>query len=105
MPWNIEEINDFLLIARRKDAKSVKIKKNRDDMKFKVCCSRYLYTLVITDKEMAEKLKQSPAPRSGSEGAEMNQIHRTVLKYRKRKEKKKKTPSKSSSCSTPIRKL
>ncbi|CAD7672462.1 unnamed protein product [Nyctereutes procyonoides] len=40
MPHKIKEIKDFLLTARRKDAKS-----------FKVRCSRYLYTLVITDKE------------------------------------------------------
>uniref|UniRef100_A0A3B3Z8Y0 Large ribosomal subunit protein eL38 n=1 Tax=Periophthalmus magnuspinnatus TaxID=409849 RepID=A0A3B3Z8Y0_9GOBI len=58
----IEEIKDFLLTARRKDAKSVKIKKNKDNVKFKVRCSRYLYTLVITDKEKAEKLKQSLPP-------------------------------------------
>ncbi|KAK7834480.1 hypothetical protein U0070_017666 [Myodes glareolus] len=54
MPRKIEEIKDFLLTARRKDAKSVKIKKNKDNVKFKVRCSRYLYTLVITDKQ--EKL-------------------------------------------------
>ena len=36
--------------ARRKDAKSVKIKKNADNVKFKVRCSRFLYTLKITDK-------------------------------------------------------
>ncbi|KAL1782819.1 60S ribosomal protein L38 isoform X1 [Sigmodon hispidus] len=53
MPRKIEEIKDFLLTARRKDAKSVKIKKNKDNVKFKVRCSRYLYTLVITDKEKA----------------------------------------------------
>ncbi|XP_051491162.1 60S ribosomal protein L38 isoform X1 [Apus apus] len=62
MPRKIEEIKDFLLTARRKDAKSVKIKKNKDNVKFKVRCSRYLYTLVITDKEKAEKLKQSLPP-------------------------------------------
>ncbi|XP_040490541.1 60S ribosomal protein L38-like [Ursus maritimus] len=61
-PRKIEEIKDFLLTARRKDAKSVKIKKNKDNVKFKVWCSRYLYTLVITDKEKAEKLKQSLPP-------------------------------------------
>uniref|UniRef100_A0A8C6I6M8 Large ribosomal subunit protein eL38 n=1 Tax=Mus spicilegus TaxID=10103 RepID=A0A8C6I6M8_MUSSI len=61
MPRKIEEIKDFLLTARRKDAKSVKIK-NKDNVKFKVRCSRYLYTLVITDKEKAEKLKQSLPP-------------------------------------------
>ncbi|ELK13758.1 60S ribosomal protein L38 [Pteropus alecto] len=76
MPCKIEEMKDFLLTARRKDAKSVKIKKNKGNLKFKIRCSGYLYTLVITEKEKAEKLKQSlpptPTP-SGSEGAEMNQ--------------------------------
>ncbi|XP_015110023.1 60S ribosomal protein L38 isoform X2 [Diachasma alloeum] len=62
MPREIKEIKDFLLKARRKDAKSVKIKKNADNVKFKVRCSRFLYTLVITDKEKAEKLKQSLPP-------------------------------------------
>lgn len=41
---------------------AVKIKKNADNVKFKVRCSRFLYTLVITDKEKAEKLKQSLPP-------------------------------------------
>lgn len=40
----------------------MKIKKNADNSKFKVRCSRFLYTLVITDKEKAEKLKQSLPP-------------------------------------------
>nr|XP_025723836.1 60S ribosomal protein L38-like [Callorhinus ursinus] len=64
MPHKIEKIKDFLLTARRKDTKSIKIKKNKDNVKFKVLfrCSRYLYTLVITDKEKAERLKQSLAP-------------------------------------------
>ncbi|XP_076326553.1 ribosomal protein L38 [Tachypleus tridentatus] len=62
MPKQIMEIKDFLLTARRKDAKSVKIKKNRDNVKFKVRCSRYLYTLVVNDPEKAEKLKQSLPP-------------------------------------------
>merc|ERR1712050_326301 len=62
MPRQINEIKEFLLTARRKDAKSVKIKKNRDNMKFKVRCSRFLYTLVIQDLEKAEKLKQSLPP-------------------------------------------
>merc|ERR1739842_279152 len=62
MPREIKEIKDFLLKARRKDAKSVKIKQNSENVKFKVRCSRFLYTLVITDKEKAEKLKQSLPP-------------------------------------------
>jgi len=40
----------------------VKIKKIKDTVKFKVRCSRYLYTLVINDKEKADKLKQSLPP-------------------------------------------
>ena len=35
-PKQIHDIRDFLLKARRKDAKSVKIKKNSDNTKFKV---------------------------------------------------------------------
>ncbi|KAM4889044.1 large ribosomal subunit protein eL38-like [Thomomys bottae] len=59
MPCKIKEMKDCLLQVRQKDAKSVKIKKNKDNVKFKVCCSRYQYTLVTTDKEKAEKLKSS----------------------------------------------
>ncbi|KAM7073142.1 large ribosomal subunit protein eL38-like, partial [Molossus nigricans] len=55
----IEEFKDFLLMNMRKEAKSVQIKKNKDNVKFKVQCSRFLYTLVIIDKAKAEKLKQS----------------------------------------------
>lgn len=40
-------------------------------MKFKAHCSRYLYTVVTTDKEKAEKLKQSL--QIDSEEAELNQ--------------------------------
>jgi large subunit ribosomal protein L38e len=36
MPREIKEIKDFLLKARRKDAKSVQIKKNPENVKFKV---------------------------------------------------------------------
>ena len=44
------KISALSVKARRKDAKSVKIKKNADNVKFKVRCSRFLYTLKITDK-------------------------------------------------------
>ncbi|XP_008046608.1 60S ribosomal protein L38 [Carlito syrichta] len=62
VPQKIEKIKDFLLTTQQKDAKSVKIKKNKDNVKFKVRCSRYLYNLVITDKKKAQKLKQSLPP-------------------------------------------
>ena len=63
MPREIKEIKDFLLTARRRDAKSVKIIKSKmESVKFKVRCSRYLYTLTVSDKEKAEKLRQSLPP-------------------------------------------
>uniref|UniRef100_A0A914I8X9 Large ribosomal subunit protein eL38 n=2 Tax=Globodera TaxID=31242 RepID=A0A914I8X9_GLORO len=62
MPRQITDIKQFLMTARRKDAKSVKIKKNKENTKFKVRCTRFLYTLVVDDKEKAEKLKQSLPP-------------------------------------------
>jgi len=62
MPKEIHDIKHFLEIARRKDAKSARIKKNGDQVKFKVRCSRYLYTLVIKDAEKADKLRQSLPP-------------------------------------------
>ncbi|KAK3222380.1 hypothetical protein Dsin_009405 [Dipteronia sinensis] len=62
MPKQIHEIKDFLLTARRKDARSVKIKRSKDVVKFKVRCSKYLYTLCVFDSEKADKLKQSLPP-------------------------------------------
>jgi len=62
MAKQILEIKDFLQTARKKDAKSVKIKRNKDNVKFKIRCTRYLYTLVIREKDKAEKLKQSLPP-------------------------------------------
>ncbi|KAJ3037579.1 60S ribosomal protein L38 [Rhizophlyctis rosea] len=62
MPKQVKEIKEFLLTARRKDAKSVKIKKNGSQYKFKVRCSKYLYTLIVADAEKAEKLRQSLPP-------------------------------------------
>ncbi|KAF8370420.1 rpl-38 [Pristionchus pacificus] len=62
MPRQIQDIKDFLLKARRKDAKSVTIKKNKENVKFKVRTSRFLFTLVIQDKEKADKLKASLPP-------------------------------------------
>ena len=62
--WNLLYI--LLKIPRTKRIffffSAVKIKKNRDNVKFKVRCSRFLYTLVIQDREKAEKLKQSLPP-------------------------------------------
>ncbi|KFD71281.1 hypothetical protein M514_16628 [Trichuris suis] len=66
MPREIKEIKEFLLTARRRDARSVKIKKNPFNTKFKLIiqlrCSKFLYTLVIQDNDRAEKIRQSLPP-------------------------------------------
>eukprot|EP00635_Sarcinochrysidales_sp_CCMP3193_P008731 CAMPEP_0118889234 /NCGR_PEP_ID=MMETSP1166-20130328/260_1 /TAXON_ID=1104430 /ORGANISM="Chrysoreinhardia sp, Strain CCMP3193" /LENGTH=69 /DNA_ID=CAMNT_0006827821 /DNA_START=98 /DNA_END=307 /DNA_ORIENTATION=- len=62
MPKEISDIRDFLQKARRRDAKSVKIKKTKGIVKFKIRCSRYLYTLRVQDAEKADKLTQSLPP-------------------------------------------
>jgi large subunit ribosomal protein L38e len=62
MPKEITDIRDFLQKARRPDAKLVKIRKRSEKTKFKIRCSRHLYTLVVTDAEKAEKLTQSLPP-------------------------------------------
>jgi large subunit ribosomal protein L38e len=62
MPKQITDIRDFLQKARRTDAKLVKIHKQSSQTKFKIRCSRYLYTLVVDDKAKADKLTQSLPP-------------------------------------------
>ncbi|KAJ7489473.1 ribosomal protein L38e [Mycena latifolia] len=69
MPKEIRDIKQFIEIARRKDASQARIKKiaaktagGKQQTKFKLRCSRYLYTLSVDDPEKAEKLKQSLPP-------------------------------------------
>jgi large subunit ribosomal protein L38e len=62
MPKQITDIRDFLLKARRTDAKLVKIRKRDGQTKFKIRCTRHLYTLVVSDAEKADKLTQSLPP-------------------------------------------
>lgn len=62
MPKQVQDIKLLLEISRRKDAKSARIVKDKNSIKFKIRCSRYLYTLVVNDPEKAEKLKQSLPP-------------------------------------------
>jgi large subunit ribosomal protein L38e len=62
MPREIKDLKEFLSICSRKDARCVKVKKNNKDKKltkFKVRCSKYLYTLVVPDKKKAEKIQKS----------------------------------------------
>ncbi|KAJ2157731.1 60S ribosomal protein L38, partial [Coemansia sp. RSA 552] len=62
MPKQIKDIKELLEITRRKDATGVRVKKNPNGVKFKVRCSRYLYTLTVTDIQKAGKLRQSLPP-------------------------------------------
>ncbi|KAF2142250.1 uncharacterized protein K452DRAFT_287470 [Aplosporella prunicola CBS 121167] len=64
MPQEVSDIKQFIEICRRKDASSARIKKtkNTNNIKFKVRCHRFLYTLVLKDSDKAEKLKQSLPP-------------------------------------------
>ncbi|CAD6565266.1 MAG: 60S ribosomal protein L38 [Alectoria fallacina] len=62
MPREVSDIKQFIEICRRKDAKSGHIKRNAHQIKFKVRCHRFLYTLVLKDSEKADKLKQSLPP-------------------------------------------
>ena len=60
--WTVRRLSCDTVLLLLWSLVAVKIKKNKDNVKFKVRCSRYLYTLVITDKDKAEKLKQSLPP-------------------------------------------
>ncbi|KIJ56434.1 hypothetical protein M422DRAFT_23700 [Sphaerobolus stellatus SS14] len=71
MPKELRDIKAFIEIASRKDASSARIKKSttrlasgaiKQKTKFKIRCSRYLYTLVVDDAEKAQKLQQSLPP-------------------------------------------
>ncbi|VDM00606.1 unnamed protein product [Schistocephalus solidus] len=64
MPRQVDGIKDFLTKTHRSDAKSVKIKTNKDNVKFKIRCSRFLYTLVVTEKEKVAKIRRAIPPTS-----------------------------------------
>ena len=59
MPREIKDLKEFLSICSRKDARCVKVKKNEKITKFKVRCSKYLYTLVVADQKKAGKIQKS----------------------------------------------
>ncbi|EJT99748.1 ribosomal protein L38e [Dacryopinax primogenitus] len=82
MPKEIRDIKVFLVHAHRKDAKSIHIKKTvsrhvslKPKTKFKLRCSRFLYTLVLDDPERADKLAASFPP-----GLEVKKVEPTVAK-------------------------
>lgn len=55
-PKQITDIKEFLELVSRKDTRSVVVKKNPENVKFKARTSRYLITLVVKDSAKAEKL-------------------------------------------------
>lgn len=62
MPKRIDDIKDFLHTSRRKDVVHVKVKKvkgkrGKHATKFKIRCSKYLYTLTVENQEKAAKLR------------------------------------------------
>ncbi|KAI3424668.1 uncharacterized protein J3R85_010420 [Psidium guajava] len=56
-PKQAHEIKDFLLTARRKDARSVKIKRSKDVVK-------YFYTMCVFDSEKGRQVEAIPPSRS-----------------------------------------
>lgn len=79
MPKQIQDIKQFLEICRRTDAKCIlldptfltaaaRIQKSYSKLtqskqtKFKVRCSRFVYTLAIDDLDKADKIRQSLPP-------------------------------------------
>ncbi|PFH38677.1 ribosomal protein RPL38 [Besnoitia besnoiti] len=74
MAKEIRDLRKFLLTARRPDAKRVTIVRQHKKAnaitggsastvtKFKIRCSRYLYTFVVEDREKAQKLEGSLPP-------------------------------------------
>uniref|UniRef100_A0A8C3XRY7 Large ribosomal subunit protein eL38 n=1 Tax=Chelydra serpentina TaxID=8475 RepID=A0A8C3XRY7_CHESE len=62
MPHEIEEIKDFLLTARRKYAKSVKIKKNKKHEIQGVLKPIPIHSTHHRQGEKGEKLKESKPP-------------------------------------------
>ncbi|BAM80294.1 60S ribosomal protein L38 [Cyanidioschyzon merolae strain 10D] len=63
MPKEIKDLKTFLSLCKRADATRVTVKRNRANTKFKIRCSRFLYTLVVQDSRKATKLEQSLPPK------------------------------------------
>ncbi|KAM7457475.1 hypothetical protein BLSTO_01769 [Blastocystis sp. subtype 1] len=67
-PKEIKDVREFVIVSRRKDASLIKIKKNANgETKFKVRCSKYLYTFVVKDAAKAEKLAKALPPNTPKE--------------------------------------
>ncbi|KAL4003296.1 Ribosomal L38e family protein [Acanthocheilonema viteae] len=56
MPRQVMEMRTFLEALKGTDIKSFKVKKHKNDVRFNLGCSKYLYTLIVKDQRVAEKL-------------------------------------------------
>ena len=59
---NVEHMGTNSYLTTRISAARIKKNKKTSLIKFKVRCSKHLYTLALKDAEKAEKLKQSLPP-------------------------------------------
>jgi len=79
MPKEIKDIKDFLAKVRRTDAKQVTIKKSPQTVKFKVRCSKYLYTYKVKNqRDTVSKLMQAMPP--STKKVEINEKGKVVQK-------------------------
>jgi large subunit ribosomal protein L38e len=62
-------------------AARIKKDKKRNNVKFKVRCEKYLYTLVLKDLDKAEKLKQSLPPSTSCLPARSNRTPKHILTH------------------------
>lgn len=62
MPREIKNLKEFLQVCARKDARVLKVKKGTAKValtKFKVRCSKFLYTFAVADKKKADRILKS----------------------------------------------
>lgn len=55
-------MSPLLTLPRLSTAARVKKSPKSNQIKFKIRCSRYLYTLILKDSDKADKIKQSLPP-------------------------------------------
>ncbi|AFZ80307.1 60S ribosomal protein L38, putative [Theileria equi strain WA] len=64
MPKQLKDLKEYLAVLKRSDAKGVTVYKKKGkggvvNTKFKVRCSRYLYTLSVPNAAKASKIEAS----------------------------------------------
>ena len=59
MPKQVKDIKEIMKLLKAGSVRAVRVKKNADNTKFKVRCSKYLYTYVCKDEKKAEDIKKA----------------------------------------------